>query len=240
MSSDSHIESIAAIAVAVVGAALLLALDGGAATVAGLVAVGLLLVLVLRVEYRGRNVEIERDRLDERLLELGDRDPLTGAFRRKRLDDELRRQLALAQRNRSRVAVLALDLGGFEHAVDAYGRATGDEIVLAAYEVLREELRASDFVSRPGDDSFVVVLPDADEEAARIVVGKLIRSLRGVKRAKPDGGLIDLRASIGLVLSTPSSARGPEDLLAAADRALEAAKQAGGDRFAVDESLVLD
>ena len=240
MSSDNHIEPVAAIAVALVGAVLALMLDGEAETVAALVTIAVLLALVLRVQSRGQDVAEERDELDERLLELGDRDPLTGAFKRQRLDDELRRQLALAQRNRSQVAVLALDLGGFEHAVDAYGRATGDEIVLAAYEVLREELRASDFVSRPEPYSFVVVLPDADEEAARIVVGKLIRSLRGVKRAKPDGGLIDLQASIGLVLSTPSSARGSEDLLAAAHRALEAAKQAGGDRFAVDESLVLD
>ena len=136
--------------------------------------------------------------------------------------------------------MLAVDLGGFEPAVDAYGRATGDEMLLAGADVLREELRASHLISRPGTDSFVVILPDSDEDSARIVAGKLIRSLRGVKRPRPDGTLIDLQASIGLALSDPAGPGGADELLAAAEAALEAAKHAGGDRFAVADSLVLD
>ena len=136
--------------------------------------------------------------------------------------------------------MLAVDLGGFEPAAGAYGRATGDEMLLAGADVLREELRASDLISRPGTDSFVVILPDSDEDSARIVAGKLIRSLRGVKRPRPDGARIDLQGSIGLALSDPAGPGGADELLAAAEAALEAAKHAGGDRFAVADSLVLD
>jgi len=225
---NEHTESIVAVGIAIAAAVLLIALDGGAAMAAGLVAVALLAALVVRAEWRRRGTERQREALDRRLLEVDDRDPLTGIFRSRRLDEELRRQLALAQRTRSRVAVLALDLGGFESAVDAYGRATGDEMLLAGAEVLREELRASDLITRPRQDAFVVVLPDTDEDAARIVAGKLIRSLRGVKRPRPDGALIDLRASIGLALSDPSSPGESQELLAAADGALAAAKKAGG------------
>jgi diguanylate cyclase (GGDEF)-like protein len=237
---EEHRESIVAVGVAAAGAALLIGLDGWGAKAAGLAAVVVLAAIVWLAERRRHAVERERDALDRRLLDLSDRDPLTGAFRGRRLEEELRRQLALAQRSRTSVAVLALDLGGFDSAVDAYGRATGDEMLLAGAEVLRDELRASDLISRPRHDAFVVVLPDSDERSARIVAGKLIRSLRGVKRPRPDGALLDLRASIGLALSDPSGAGDPEALLAAADAALEDAKSAGGDRFAVEASLVVD
>jgi diguanylate cyclase (GGDEF)-like protein len=240
MLSDEHTETIVAIAVAVIAAVFLIALDAWPAKVAGVMAVAVLAALVWRADQRRRSVEHERDEVERRVLDLDDRDPLTGAVRARRLEEELRRQLALAQRNRSRVAVLAVDLGGFEPAVDAYGRATGDEMLLAGAEVLREELRASDLITRPRHDAFVVVLPDTDEDAARIVAGKLIRSLRGVKRPRPDGALIDLRASIGLALSDPSSPSDAEGLLGAADAALASAKGAGGDRFAVNHSLVVD
>jgi diguanylate cyclase len=240
MQWDEHTESISAAGVAIAAAVLLIALDGWAAKAAGLVAVAALVAIVVLAARGRRDVERERDQLDRRLLDVDDRDPLTGVFRSRRLDEELRRQLALAQRNRSRVAVLAIDLGGFESAVDAYGRATGDEMLLAGAEVLREELRASDLITRPRHDAFVVVLPESDEDSARIVAGKLIRSLRGVKRPRPDGALIDLRASIGLALSDPSSLSEAQALLEAADRALASAKRAGGDRFAVADSLVLD
>jgi diguanylate cyclase (GGDEF)-like protein len=240
MPSDEHIESIAAVGVAAIAATLLIVLDGWAAKAAGLVAVAALAAIVWRAEGRRRDVERERELLDGRLVALDDRDPLTGAFGSRRLDEELRRQLALAQRNRTRVAVLTVDLEGLGSAADAYGRATGDEMRLAGAEVLREELRARDLIGRPDPDTFVVILPDVDEEGARIVAGKLIRSLRGVKRPKPDGALIDMRASIGLALSDPSSGRGSQELLAGAERALADAKRAGGDRFAVGDSLVLD
>jgi len=240
MPSHEHTESIAAIAVAAAAAVLVVVLDGWGSRVAALLAIAILLALVLRAVRRRREVERRRDELDRRLLELDDLDPLTGTFRARRLDEELQRQLAIAQRSRSRVAVLALDLGGFEPAVDAYGRATGDEMLMAGADVLREELRAGDLIARPRHDSFVVVVPESDEESARIVAGKLIRSLRGVKRPKPDGALIDRRASIGLALSDPASASSSKELIAAAEKALVAAKEAGGDRFAVDESLVFD
>jgi diguanylate cyclase (GGDEF)-like protein len=237
MPAHPNTEPVVAIVAAVLGTALAALLGGWDAGLAAAAALAVVLGVVLRQNARVRGLLALRDRLYRRLFEADGIDPLTGAFNRRRLDDELRRQLALAQRNRSRVAVLALDLGGFDGAVDAHGRATGDEMVLDAHEVLREELRASDLIARADADSFLVVLPEADEDTARIVVGKLIRSLRGVKRAKPDGALIDLSASIGMAISDPGDrAEGPE-LLARAERALAAAQDAGGDRFAVDEPV---
>jgi diguanylate cyclase (GGDEF)-like protein len=232
-SDERHTEPLAAVAVAIAGAVLVVLLDDWAARAAALVAFAALLVLVFRIERLLGAAEMAAGEAEARLEELDDRDPLTGVFRRRRLDEELRRQLALAQRERTRVAVLSLDLAGFDDAVDAYGRATGDELLLAATDVLREALRESDVIGRPQRDCFTVVLPSTDEDAARIVAGKLIRSLRGVKRPKPDGGLIDLHASIGLAVSDPDTSRDAEWLLEASREALARAKSEGGDRLAL-------
>jgi diguanylate cyclase (GGDEF)-like protein len=228
-------EPVLAAVIAALGAVLAGVLGGWdaalAAAAAGAVLVGVVWVLRRRVSA----LTARRDLLERRLFALDGVDPLTGALREPRLDDELRRQLALAARNQSRVAVLALELGGLEHAVDAYGRATGDEMVLDAHDVLREELRTSDVIARVEAGSFVVVLSEAHDEAARIVVGKLIRSLRGVKRPRPDGALIDMQASIGMAISNPGDPDGAPELLARARRALSSAQDAGGNRYAVDE-----
>ena len=231
-SDERHTEPLAAVAVAVAGAVLVVLLEDWAARAAALVAFAALLVLVFRMDRLLGAAEAAAEEAEGRLEEIGDRDPLTGAFRRRRLEEELRRQLALAQRERTQVGVLSLDLAGFDDAVDAYGRATGDELLLAATDVLRDALRESDFISRPQRDCFTVVLPNTDEDSARIVAGKLIRSLRGVKRPKPDGGLIDLHASIGLALSDPEGGSEAERLLEASREALARAKREGGDRLA--------
>jgi diguanylate cyclase (GGDEF)-like protein len=138
------------------------------------------------------------------------------------------------------VSVALLDLDGFKPINDTYGHAAGDELLIATARKLQEELRTSDFVFRLGGDEFLVVLPDTDLTAARIVAGKLVDSMRRLTLAGRAGRPVPLRGSIGLASSEATPWGSAADLLAAADRALYAAKQAGGDGFAVDEDLVLD
>ena len=209
---------------------------GAAFVVAGGITIILsILIITSRELERG---DVERRGLEARLVELADRDPLTNVFNRRRLDDEL--HLAFEGREDSRTAVLSIDLDGFKAINDTYGHAAGDELLLATADVLRSELRSTDIVARFGGDEFIVLLHDADDEMARIVAGKLIRSFRGVMRQIPGRGLIELRASIGIAVSNGWSWDDPYELIKAADRALYAAKAAGGDRFSVEETLVLD
>ncbi len=211
---------------------------GVAFTIAGLTA-ALLAILVL-ISRELEEADSERLNLQARLVELADRDPLTDVFNRRRLDEELRRQLAIAERTGTRLGALSIDLDGFKAVNDGHGHPTGDELLLATAAVLRNELRASDFICRPGGDEFIVLLPDSDEETVRVVADKLIEAFRRVERPTPSGEALVLRASIGVALTEADGWGEPEDLLHAADRALYAAKQAGGDRVALDGSLVLD
>jgi diguanylate cyclase (GGDEF)-like protein len=194
------------------------------------------------VTERVRTVTQERDQLARRLERVSDRDSLTGLPNRRRLDEEVRRQLAFTERYGAQMAVLMVDLDGIAEINARHGSVAADEFLLATAEALVTELRMTDIVARTEQDEFVVLLPQTDEEAARIVAGKLIRALRAVKRGRPGGELIELPSpSIGLALSRTE---GAEDdaagLLERARRALVAAKESGGDRFTVAEPVALD
>lgn len=184
--------------------------------------------------------EAERHWLEATVDELVDRDPLTGVFNDRRLHEELRRQLAFAQRYGSQMAVLAVQLDHFQEIVESRGQATADELVITAAEVMADELRMTDIVTRRTPHEFFVLLPHTDEDAARIVAAKLVRRLRAIERARFDGSMISLRASIGVALSDPRGLDDPERLVARADHALAAAVAAGGDRLALPDEAVLD
>lgn len=183
-------------------------------------------------------VEVDRRRLEARLDQLADRDALTGVYNRRRLAEELPRQLAFAQRYGNRMAVLAIDLDGFEGIIDAYGHATADELLIAASEVLVDELRTTDLVTRRPPHGFVVLVPQIDEHSARIVAGKLVRRLRGIERPRSDGSTVSLRASVGVALSDPRGLDDPARIVARADEALVVARDAGGDRLALPDEPV--
>lgn len=193
------------------------------------------------VAQRMRTLTEERDQLAQRLERVSDRDPLTGLPNRRRLDEEVRRQLAFTERYGAQMAVLMVDLDGIAEIDERHGSVAADEFLLATAEALVTELRMTDIVARTDQDEFVVLLPQTDEEAARIVAGKVIRALRAVKRGRPDGKLIELPApSIGLALSAPGGRDDAVGLLDRARTALATSQGAGGDRFTVAEPLALD
>jgi diguanylate cyclase (GGDEF)-like protein len=193
------------------------------------------------VAHRVRALTEERDQLAQRLQRVSDRDPLTGLPNRRRLDEEVRRHLAFTQRYGAQMAVLMIDLDGIDEINLRHGSVAADEFLLATAEALVTELRMTDIVARTEQDEFVVLLPQTDEEAARIVAGKLIRALRSVKRGRPGGELIELPApSIGVALSARKGEDDAIGLLNRARLALSASKDAGGDRFTVAEPVALD
>ena len=206
---------------------------GVAAVVSGAICVFVAVLVAVARELE--ELDDERLRLERKLIEAADRDPLTGVHNRRRLDEELTRLLALARRQETAVSVLSIDLDSFKPVNDRFGHATGDKLLVAIADVLRTELRASDFICRPGGDEFLILLADADEASAQIVALKLLVAFREV-RVHVRGERLRTRASIGIA-SVEGGERQPQELLAAADRALYAAKEQGGDRFAVDLDL---
>jgi len=166
----------------------------------------------------------EREELRRRLQHEATHDPLTGLCNRARFLDELRRALPGAERHGRPVTVLYLDLDGFKAVNDTHGHAVGDRVLVAFARHVRASVRPEDIAARLGGDEFAVLCEDTTAERARAVVGRLRDvSWTGAAGDVPAGLVVGV--TVGAATADPSpGAGGAEDLLAAADAAMYAAK----------------
>jgi diguanylate cyclase (GGDEF)-like protein len=175
----------------------------------------------------------ERLRIDE-LAWLANHDPLTGLVNRRRFEEELTARLAESSRYGTSGALLALDLDEFKPINDTYGHAAGDLVLRSVGDVLRSMTRASDVCARIGGDEFVVLLSHTSPTGAEACARKLVEHIAETV-SDYEGIPLRIAASVGVAVF-PSDATEPQALLAAADRALYAAKQAGRRRVSVSSS----
>lgn len=100
------------------------------------------------------------------LQEQAIRDPLTGLYNRRYLDETLSRDLSLAKRDGYPLTLVMLDLDHFKHVNDTYGHAAGDEVLKAVATILLEGARESDMICRYGGEEFLISLPGMSTEHA--------------------------------------------------------------------------
>ncbi len=182
----------------------------------------------------------ERKRLESRLRDLADNDPLTGLPNRRRFDAELRAALEHVHRYGTRAAVLLLDLDGFKYVNDTLGHSAGDELIVRCGQVLRARLRETDVLARLGGDEFAVLLPGVTEDEADIVAGDLVAAIRqDAVLTRVGSRPVRVSTSVGVAGFERGVVLTAEDLMSRADIALYDAKDAGRDRarrFSVRES----
>lgn len=173
----------------------------------------------------------ERRRLEHELEHAADHDPLTGLFNRPRFERELVQALERVERSGTASVLLVLDLDHLRDINDSLGPQVGDELIRALARALRERLRPADVLARLGGDEYALILTRADLEAALAVAEELLDLVRH-HALLSDGARVRTTASIGIAPITPASGNA-QDLLAAADVALDQAKAAGRDRAVV-------
>jgi diguanylate cyclase (GGDEF)-like protein len=166
------------------------------------------------------------------LRRLADHDALTGLLTRERLQEELSRVLAQSGRYGEPGVVGVIDLDNFKYVNDAHGHGIGDHLLAQAATILRGRLRETDALGRLGSDEFAFVLPRTDLDGAAEVAAGLLRALRD-EAALAGGESLRLTASVGLAPFDGvegGACASASDLLAEADLAMYAAKEAGRDR----------
>jgi diguanylate cyclase (GGDEF)-like protein len=166
--------------------------------------------------------------LREKLRNQALRDPLTGLYNRRFMEDTLDRLVHLSDRNQKPIAAIMIDLDHFKALNDQHGHAMGDAVLRGVATAITGGLRQSDVACRYGGEELIVLLPDCDLECAAVKAEMLrqrIEALSGIHGAR-------VTASLG-VASIPEAASRAADLVATADSALYRAKQAGRNRVAV-------
>jgi diguanylate cyclase (GGDEF)-like protein/PAS domain S-box-containing protein len=173
----------------------------------------------------------ERKRFEAQLQHLADHDGLTDLCNRRRFDDELLRAVADAGRHGETGALLLLDLDDFKFVNDTFGHGAGDELLRSVAGALQARIRATDVLARLGGDEFAVLLTRTGPAEARRVAADLLAAVRD-HAVLVDRRRVRVTTSIGVVVFDGGSGS-KEDVLAAADRAMYQAKDAGRDRFMV-------
>jgi diguanylate cyclase (GGDEF)-like protein/PAS domain S-box-containing protein len=175
----------------------------------------------------------ERRRFEDQLRHLADHDALTGLFNRRRFEEELRRAVGYAARYGPGGAVIVLDLDNFKHVNDTLGHGAGDELIRSVAHLLQARLRATDVLARMGGDEFAIILPHAQAEETRMLSRDIVQSVREHDTVL-DGQRLRVTTSLGATIIDAGAGEGGA-LLATADAAMYAAKDAGRDRAVLIE-----
>jgi diguanylate cyclase (GGDEF)-like protein len=150
-------------------------------------------------------------------------DELTGLPNQRLFDDRLSLAIAHSSREKSRLAVLYLDLDGFKAVNDSLGHSLGDRVLVELADRIRSSVRGEDTVARLGGDEFAVLLPQVTGAAdAGRVVDKVLDAVRIPFRF--DGSEVAIRASVGVGLF-PDDGDSAGALVRSADAAMYRAKQ---------------
>ncbi|WP_308916769.1 diguanylate cyclase [Jannaschia sp. LMIT008] len=206
------------------------ALDLGASDVAYRPILPRELTMRLRTQLKRKR---QRDRMRDALqngLRMAVTDPLTGLYNRRYGLHHLERVAARGRQQDKPCGVIVLDLDHFKSVNDTHGHATGDRVLVAVAQALRDNLRSGDLVCRMGGEEFLAVLPDATLEQIHGIAVRLRGVIGRLRLVAPDGSPLRVTLSMGIA-KIEVEAGGALAAVDRADRALYRAKAGGRDRI---------
>jgi len=173
-------------------------------------------------------------RLREALRTQSIKDPLTGLYNRRYLEEMLEREIRRAVRAAQALGLLMVDLDHFKKFNDTYGHDAGDTVLREAGTFLAKSIRAEDIVCRFGGEEFVVILPTANLNAAQARAERIRSRMCELTVLHQGQSLGMVTMSVG-VAALPEHGTSAKELLEAADAALYRAKRDGRNRVVAAE-----
>jgi len=180
-----------------------------------------------------REIESQRNKLlldEAKLRELSVRDPLTGLFNRRYMEETFDREIYRAMRKQKPLAVIMTDIDGFKSINDIAGHVLGDKALTYVSTYFMNNVRASDVACRFGGDEFCLILPDCTIEEGIRRANMLRNGIENLSfETAEQFGIHGVTMSFG-VAALPENGVTREALLSAADSALYSAKREGRNR----------
>lgn len=185
-------------------------------------------------ELREKNTQLEQSLI--RLEELAATDPLTGLYNRRHFGKLFEKLFAEAQRYGNDLSCVMIDLDGYKQLNDGYGHQMGDQLLVLAGNVIRNNLRKMDTAARYGGDEFVLLLPRATGEEAAAVMDRIREEFRtrSAELLKREYGVSMSAGVASMGIKRYASA---DQLVAMADKKLYEAKGDGRGKTVVARSV---
>lgn len=181
------------------------------------------LELVARIETQVNLARMYRD-----VSQMAHYDPLTGARNRRRLMEDVQREVTRARRFKRNLAIALFDLDHFKSINDTYGHPVGDSVLVDFVQLIDKHRRAYDTLGRVGGEEFAMLLPEITPSDAVKVAERLRQAIACASLGGLRPGAVT--ASIGLAGGPLDASDAFETLLARADKSLYEAKNGGRNR----------
>jgi diguanylate cyclase (GGDEF)-like protein len=172
-----------------------------------------------------------RDNLRQQAI----RDPLTGLFNRRYLTESLSQSIGRAERQKTPLSTMMIDIDNFKHFNDTHGHEMGDRVLQRVAFEMQQCTRKEDTLSRYGGEEFCLVCPDLKRKDAQALAERLCERIRRLNLDIDGTSAGAITISVGMAIY-PEHGRNGEDLLREADAALYQAKARGKNQALLADS----
>lgn len=186
------------------------------------------------LQQANKKLKIQLEKIKSLQFELREqaiRDPLTGLYNRRHLNEMLQRELARAKREQTTVSFVMIDIDHFKKVNDTLGHETGDKILQELAAQLLSHTRSGDIICRYGGEEFLVILPDVTAETSFQIAEKW-RNLFERTGTLSENKNLQATISCGIA-EYPSDGLTDAEVISNADKALYIAKRTGRNRVVI-------
>jgi diguanylate cyclase (GGDEF)-like protein/PAS domain S-box-containing protein len=176
------------------------------------------------------SLSISNIKLRELLSSQSIKDPLTGLFNRRYMEEIFQREIYRAARKQEPIGVVMIDIDHFKRFNDVHGHPAGDMALVEVANLFTSRLRKSDVACRYGGEEFTLILPECPLEEAGKLASRIVEETKRLRVQYAGRAFPPITVSMG-VAAYPQHGANAADLLRAADAALYRAKQEGRDRI---------
>lgn len=185
-------------------------------------------------EIKLKNTKLEA--VNKKLEQLSITDGLTGFFNHRHMKQIVENEIGRARRYNLSLSVLMVDLDRFKEINDTHGHLFGDAVLRRSAEIIRRNIRETDFATRYGGDEFLIILPHTGLDRAKFLAKRIHADLKSHPFLPPNGEKFHQSASIGIGYYPHPQVEDSESLIKLVDEALYQAKEQGRDRIVVTAS----
>jgi len=166
-------------------------------------------------------------------LHAAHKDPLTGVYNRSTLEENLNREVKLAQRYSRKLSMIVLDIDDFKQFNDNFGHEIGDQVLKTTVDRTISCIRGTDIIFRYGGEEFVILLSNTDLDGGAYL-GERIRESVAQSSISHDNQSLNITISLGVAELKPDEMNAK--FFSRADKALYRAKNEGKNQVCIDEN----